>query len=115
MSIVVTEHAHQRMKERIPGMKSAARREELARKAWELGVRIGKGNSVQNACLIERKAKERIYPEYAGREGVLYHDIMFIFAGASLVTVYQIKPEAAKKCERIRAKQRRTENKRMAA
>lgn len=114
MSIVVTRHADQRIKERIPGMKSAGRRAALAQAAWDFGVRLGEGNRVQEEYLRERKAKALIYEEYKGREGVIYRDHMFIFAGDRLITVFP-RDEFAVKAERVRAKAHRAGSKKAAA
>ena len=115
MSIVISRHADKRIKERIPGMKSAEKRAELVGKAWTEGIRLGEGNRAEEAYLLDRAASELVYREYAGREGVIYRDFMFIFEGDHLVTVFPRKSEFAKREERIRAKQRRAESKRMAS
>ena len=110
--IAITKHADKRIKERVPGMKSAEKRMAFAECAWRLGVHRGEAGAAADAYLGRREeAAEAFADEYAGRDVVLYRDFLFVFEEALLITVLPRDEAYCRRLERERAKQRRAENK----
>ena len=99
--IAITKHADKRIKERVPGMKSAEKRMAFAECAWRLGVHRGEAGAAADAYLGRREeAAEAFADEYAGRDVVLYRDFLFVFEEALLITVL---PRDEAYCRRIAA------------
>ena len=84
--IAITKHADKRIKERVPGMKSAEKRMAFAECAWRLGVHRGEAGAAADAYLGRREEEAEAFADEA----------------------------YCRRLERERAKQRRVENKRAA-
>lgn len=97
----ITRHAHKRIKERIPGMKSARRRVETVIKAFTEGVRYCNGTGSQRARL---RRYFQAHPEDSEEDIVLYGGMIYVFQGANLVTVLFDVPKSAQKKKYARAK-----------
>ena len=102
--VYVSAHADKRIKERLPGMKSAKRCRTIAEEAYIYGVRIAASKGAEHAY-IARCTKEN--PEYAGRDLVLYADRVFVFDGVRLVTMLPCCEGLRRRIECSRSKSRR--------
>lgn len=101
--VYVSAHADKRIKERLPGMKSAKRRRTIAEEAYIHGVRIADSKGAEHAY-IARCTKDN--PEYAGRDLVLYADRVFVFDGVRLVTMLPCCDGLRRRIEYNRSKSR---------
>ena len=104
MNISISKHANERMKERLPGMKSAARRYETACKAFFCGARQDSCRGAEAAYLASCIKQE---PEYFCRDLLLYMDRIFVFEGNTLVTVLPCDEKFGRRLQKNRAKSHR--------
>lgn len=102
----VTAHANMRIKERLAGMKSPRRRQELAWNAYNNGVRLEDSKGVERAYMLQYKKETA---DYANRELVLYNDRVFVFDGNRVVTMLPADPKYIRLLERIRRKKNKRE------
>lgn len=100
----ISYHADERIKERLPGMKSAKRRKEFAEEVIRCGVRLGDSRGVERAYLLSCKKEA---PEFAGRDLILYADRVFVLEGNCLVTALPCNPLYRRRLEQNRRKKNR--------
>ena len=100
--IVVTAHADMRIKQRMPGMKSAKRRATLAEAAYNNGVRLENATKSQSVRILKHFKEE-----YPGRDVVLYADRIFIFQDVWLVTMLPNERQQKKRGKYNRAREQR--------
>lgn len=100
--IVVTIHADMRIKQRMPGMKSAKRRAALAEAAYNQGVRLENATKAQCVRILKHYKEE--YPD---RDIVLYADRIFIFQDVWLVTMLPNEHQPKKRGKYNRAREQR--------
>lgn len=100
----VSYHADERIKERLPGMKSARRRKALAEEVIRCGVRLEDSCGVERAYLLSCKKEA---PEFAGRDLILYADRVFVLEGNCLVTALPCNPLYRRRLEQNRRKKNR--------
>ena len=79
---------------------------EIAEEAYRRGLRMKDCVGLQKAYLLSNKKND---PEYAGRELVLYMDMIFVFCAARLITVLPKNQGYSKRIEKNRSKARRRE------
>lgn len=98
VDIIITNHANERIKERV-GIKSQRAKEAYVMKAYYEGLRE-KDCSGASLKLIQRRKRD----EFTDRDLVLYRDQIFVFDGHSLVTVLPVDYDYLKIMNKARCK-----------
>lgn len=101
IDIIITNHANERIKERV-GLKSQHAKEAYVMKAYYEGLRE-KDCSGASLKLIQRRKRD----EFTDRDLVLYRDQIFVFDGHSLVTVLPVDYDYLKIMNKVRCKRNR--------
>lgn len=100
-NILISDHANERIKERV-GLKSQHAKEAYVMRAYYEGLREKDCTGV-SLKFIQRRKKG----EYGNRELVLYRDQIFVFQNYALVTVLPVDSAYLKAMNKIRCKRNR--------
>lgn len=98
INITISDHANQRIKERI-GIKSQRAKQEYVARAYYEGLRENECDGLSLKFILSRKKEG-----YENRDLVLYRDQLFVFEDERLVTVLPVDAAFHKTMNKIRCK-----------